>query len=74
MYFPCVHCPATLLRGDRGNLSHALNHALARYSLDEIGAYLHRKLERGGMSELDAHRTIQAFLASSAVETGRPDA
>ena len=60
MYFPCVHCPATLLRGDRGNLAHAIRHV----GIDAVAVYLHRLLERNGMSELEAHVTVQAFLSS----------
>ena len=60
MYFACVYCPAQLRRGDEGNLGHAIQH----FGLDGIAAHIHRELERNGMSELDAHLTVQAFLSA----------
>ncbi len=65
MWFPCAYCPARLRRGDRENLEHAAQH----FGLDAVAVYVHRELERKGMSELDAHLTVQAFLSP---RTGRP--
>ena len=65
MYFPCAYCPAQLRRGDEGNLGHAIQH----FGLEEVAAHIHRELERNGMSELDAHLTVLAFLSP---RTGHP--
>ncbi len=67
MQFPCAYCPAQLQRGDWKTLDHAIQH----FGLGAVAVYVHRELEREGMSELDAHLTVQGFLASSGVQTGR---
>lgn len=58
MQFPCAHCPVQLHRGDRGNLDHAIEH----FGLDAVAVRLHRALECCGLSELDAHVTVQSWL------------
>ncbi len=65
MWFPCAYCPTPLRRDHRANLGHAIEH----FGLDTVAVHLHRALERNGMSELDAHLTVQAFLSA---RMGRP--
>jgi len=63
MLFPCAYCPAQLCCGNRANLDHAIQH----FGLDAVAVRLHRELERQGMSELDAHLTVQSYLSARMV-------